>query len=388
LNYSLKAFSDTLDENPELHKTNYLLTLTHSIGNYRLVLKQGEPFTPVILRVHADPIALIGNILEQNPRACTKIQDMIELGVLMVKAGLTVRGSEESSTFADLEEQQIRIAKERVTSMCIDAALVEDDFETAYSYVMNRLIPIARPAQARAHSIEFRSPALTQEGSNPGAVFAVLPPATIDAWSWRAALQAGKYRRTEYTARPTHIGNASGNLELRHLQQRMDCLSVALRLAPPSTLQEILNVFRRLEEELGTKTQEEAEQEAAWDEQGDETAMPGGFGVQPSAKPSRAAATTSRGAEEAPMSIFDLTRASAARAQQSLHSITALGSREHRTTYDTNVGGTEGEPHEHGAEQDRVRKRDQLKNAAVGTVASGIGWLIGAPPVVSRQDDL
>ena len=85
----------------------------------------------------------------------------------------------------------------------------------------------------------------------------------LDDWSWRAALQAGRYRRTSQTVKPTHLGNASGNPEIRHLEQRMECLTHAFRLAPKSTLQEIVNVFRRCEEELESLSKQEAEQEAA-----------------------------------------------------------------------------------------------------------------------------
>ena len=114
--------------------------------------------------------------------------------------------------------------------MCIDAALAEDDFETAYSYIITRLVNIAGPAQERS-----------TEHERKGGLFAELPPKEIDDWSWRAALQAGKYRRTSQTVKPTHLGNANGNPDIRHLEQRMDCLSHAVRLAPKSTLQEILN---------------------------------------------------------------------------------------------------------------------------------------------------
>ena len=48
----------------------------------------------------------------------------------------------------------------------------------------------------------------------------------------------------------------------------MDCLSLALRCAPSSALQEILNAYRRCEEELEMKVREEEEEEDAWDEQG------------------------------------------------------------------------------------------------------------------------
>lgn len=137
-------------------------------------------------------------------------------------------------TISQMTKEQIReqelIAEKRVISMCIAAALGEDDFETAYSYIMTRLANIAGRAQERAPDFE-----------RTGGLFAELPPKDLDDWSWRAALEAGKYRRTSQTLRPTHLGNASGNPEIRHLEQRMECLSLAVRLAPKAVLHEILN---------------------------------------------------------------------------------------------------------------------------------------------------
>jgi protein transport protein SEC39 len=324
----------------------------------------------VVLRVHVDPISLIGKILDQNPKSYTKINDFIHIGEQMVLSGLTVRDVEGHAIMEpDQEQEQISIAKKRITSMCIDSALTEDDFETAYSYVMNRLPPIASEAQARTSLLE----------RSDSGILAHPPPRILDDWSWRAALQAGKYRTTTNTTRPTHLGNASGNLEIRHLEQRKDCLSQALRIAPPSTLHEILNVFRRCEEELDTKIKEEAEQEAAWDEQGDQAIMPGGFDVEPPKKQFRGLATTSGGVDEAPMSLFDLTRASAAKAQNSLSALTTLTGGASRGAKVKNLTGTDQTAHEHGVGPATVRKRDQLRNAAVGTLASGIGWLINAP---------
>ena len=288
----------------------------------------------------------------------------------MVLAGLTVRDVEGHAPIeTDLEREHISIAKKRITSMCIDSALTEDDFETAYSYVMSRLPPVASEAQAR-------TPLLQRSDSG---ILAHPPPRMLDDWSWRAALQAGKYRSNKNTTRPTHLGNASGNLGIRHLEQRKDCLSQALRIAPPSTLHEILNAFRRCEEELETKMKEEAEKEAAWDEQGDQATMPGGFGVEPPKKQSRKRAGASGDADEAPRSLFDLTRASAAKAQNSLSALTMLtGSAEGGTKAKARTD-TEQVARELGVEQATVRKRDQLRNAAVGTLATGIGWLINAP---------
>ncbi|KAF3022903.1 hypothetical protein E8E14_000720 [Neopestalotiopsis sp. 37M] len=336
-------FPKTLPPNgASARKIEALLKATHGLSTYRLALKQGEPFTPVVLRVHSDPVSIIGKVLEQNPKSYTKLQAFLEIGANMVEAGLlTPKASERLSTpVEDIPTQQSMVER-RVISMCIDAALTEDDFETAYSYVVNRL-------------------------ATSGTA-----PATTDEYSWKAALQAGKYRRTARTVRPTHIGTSSGNLDIRHLEQRIECLSTALRIAPPDTLQEILNVFRRCEEELDAAVKAEEQQESAWDDQGDVQAMPGAFSSTVPAGVVRHNTTRStRQQEEAPMSLFDLSRATMARAQRNLPALSSLQRSEQH--------GAEHAPEED--DSNRVRKRDQLREAAVGTLASGVGWLIGAQP--------
>ncbi|KAF4635035.1 hypothetical protein G7Y89_g3069 [Cudoniella acicularis] len=380
----LQAFPNSLSDSLACNQLENLISVTHLLGEYRLVFKQGEPFKPVTLRVHGDPISIIGKVLEQNPKTYTKINNLLDIGRLMVKAGLTVRDIGGHTKFSTPEHltEQIPIAEKRIVSMCVDAALAEDDFETAYSYVITRLKNIAGPSHARSPDIER-----TQSG-----LIAEVPPKVIDDWSWRAALQAGKYRRTKFTVKPTHLGNASGNLEIRHLEQRMECLSQALRLAPKATLQEILNVYRRCEEELETQVRLEAEQEAAWDAQGDDQAMPGGFGAA-SSKQNATESSTSRAAEEAPLSLFDLSRASMARAQSGFSALSMLRSNtsdSKRPVSGSSFGGSDGSKDgasESGTPKPSMRKRDQLKNAAVGGLASGIGWLINAPAVNTNQEE-
>jgi len=376
----LQTFPGTLKGSAEYEEMEYLVRVTHEVGKYRLVFKQGEPFRPVNLRVHSDPISIIGKILDQNPKSYTQIGDFLDMGRNMVLAGLT-KEKVESGQPALSQAEQKAIAEKRIVSMCIDAALAEDDFETAYSYVVTRLKDIGGPAHARSPDLERRKSGL----------FAEAPPKVLDDWSWRASLQAGKYERTSNTVKPTHLGNTSGNVEIRHLEQRMDCLSQALRLAPKATLQEILNVYRRCEEKLEQFVKEEAKIEAAWDEQGDENLMPGGFAGTP--MKNNATTSTSRAVEEAPMSLFDLSRASMARAQSGFSALSMVrGSNSTRQE--------KPRPESRGsAELSRVstpdsaslkapmRKRDQLKNVAVGGLASGVGWLLGAPPVNHSEDE-
>jgi hypothetical protein len=234
------VFAKTLDGSVDANQLEILNDVTHKIGEYRLVFKQGEPFKPVTLRVHSDPISIIAKLLDQNPKSYTKIDEFIDMGEDIVKAGLTVRSTGGQSILISGQlNDQLMIARKRVVSMCIDQALTEDDFETAYSYVVTRLENIAGPAQIQA----------LKERAGPG-LWAEPPPQSLDDWSWRAALQAGKYRRTHQTVKPTHLGSTSGNLDIRHLEQRMECLALALRISPKATLHEILNVYRRCKSPL------------------------------------------------------------------------------------------------------------------------------------------
>ncbi|GAW16785.1 hypothetical protein ANO14919_062230 [Xylariales sp. No.14919] len=341
----------TLPEaHPESRRIEALLRATHALSEYRLVLKKGEPFTPVVLRVHADPISIIEKVLEQNPKGYTNIQDLLDIGSNMVEAGLLASDKLGKSKMSPrLPSDHHTATRRRITAMCVDAALTADDFETAYSYVVNRVALDADPR-------------------------------TTDEYSWKAALQAGKYRRTARTVKPTHIGTASGNLDIRHLEQRIECLSVAVRIAPPATLQEILNGFRKCEEELNAAIKAEEAQESAWDDQGDIQAMPGAFSSTVPAGVARNATRTSRHVDEAPMSLFDLSRASMARAQHNFSALSSL-----QRSGQSRAGDAEGSLDEVSG-QPRARKRDQLREAAVGTLASGVGWLIGAQPVDRGQE--
>lgn len=372
------SYSEILDGSEGLEEGMHLVRVTHNVGKYRLVFKQGEPFKPVTLRVHTDPISIIGKILEQNPKSYAKIGEFLEMGNDMVMAGL--KGVKTNMGNIPQAEQKA-IAEKRVVSMCIDAALAEDDFETAYSYVVTRLKDIAGRAHARCPELE----------RNNLGLFAEPPPKVLDDWSWRAALQAGKYERTSNSIKPTHLGNTNGDLEIRHLEQRMDCLSQALRLAPKATLQDIINVYRRCEEKLEVLVKKEAEEEANFEARAEGQYMPGGFAETPQRK--NVTTSTSRAVEEAPMSLFDLSRASMAKAQGGLATLSMLrgsNSTSHAAARpDSSVSGDFSRvstPDSAGL-KNPMRKRDQLKNVAVGGLASGVGWLLGAPPVTHNEDE-
>ncbi|KAI9155291.1 Protein transport protein sec39 [Paramyrothecium foliicola] len=350
----LHAFPKTIGKtNPTTRRIEALLKATHALSEYRLVLKQGEPFSPVVLRVHSDPISVIEKVLEQNPKAYTRLQEFLEMGINMILGGLINRSKSHSlERGADEQDEAIRTVEKRIVAMCIEAALREDDFETAYSYVVSRLGGSGHPDAA-------------------------------DEWSFGAALKAGQYIRTERSQLPTHLGTASGNPEIRHLEQRIECLATALRVAPPSQLLEILKSFRRCEEQLDSAIQEEAAKESAWDAAADVGEVPGAFDAPGPRKlyPPRnvTASTAARQTEEAPMSLFDLSRATAKAAQKNLTALSSL-----QGMGQSLLNSQQPQIDAPGPAPDRLRKRDQLRDAATERLVSGVGWLIGAN--VNRGD--
>ncbi|CAM1510282.1 Fc.00g006170.m01.CDS01 [Cosmosporella sp. VM-42] len=352
----IHAFPRTMDKSlPTTKRIEALLRATHALSEYRLVLKQGEPFSPVVLRVHSDPISIIEKVVEQNHKAYTRLQEFLETGTNMVKAGLMVHNeiNKRVSTLTD-QFHDMSMIKKRIVAMCIQAALKEDDFETAYPYVVSRL---GEPSSS--------------------------DPSSGDEWSWKAALNAGKYVRTARSQKPTHLGTASGNPKIRHLEQRIECLATALRIAPPSQLQEVLKTFRRCEEQLDSAIREEAAKEDAWDAVGDLRELPGAFDshdperVYPPRNPTASAAA--RQAEEAPMSLFDLSRATARVATRNFNALSSLRGMAQGVTQGMSQSMTESQSSDPDSQdQQRLRKRDQLREAATGTLVSGVGWLIGA----------
>ena len=303
---------------------------------------------------------LIGKILEQNSRSYTKLDDLVDIGQDLVAAGLSATSTDSGLTEITEEvPQQSLLAKRRVTSMAIEAALREDDFDTAYSYTINRLPQIVTPFSAE------------NSGSN-------------DDICWRAAYKAGCYQPS----------TTSGSSILRRLEQRMEVLSQALLSAPPSALTDILGVWRHCEDELNVVLTQEAEAEEIWDDRGDRR-IPGGFSgdshpvAQKPRESSRAAMN-----EEAPMGLFDVARGAAATLSRTAFPLRSarnsagggfLQTAHERSTDKMSAGGSDGGG---GADAEgRVRKRDMVSNMVTGGLASGIGWVLGAPPVRESEDE-
>ena len=353
---TLKAFRPHFPNNSAIHELEYLIAATHSLSFYHLTLQYGVPFQPVSIRVHQDPLSLLEKVLEQNAKAYTKLDDLLSIARNLVAAGLrTPSKSPLQSANSQTLESKMFDAEHKTTYLAISSALSSDDFDTAYSYILTRL-----------------SPSMTRNSSD-----------LVDDTSWRAAYAAGRHR----PASSLH----SLSSQIANLSKRMELLSLALTLAPtPEPLSEILGIWRRCEEEMNSLRSQEAEQEQAWDDRGDET-VPGGFVPEgrdvdmADTRRERDKRASSRKAggydDEAPVGLFDVARGAARAIGKSAFPL--RGGQRPLNIQDHGVGPENAA--ETGTDDHRVRKRDVVSNMVTGGLKSGLGWVLGAPPVEADE---
>ena len=367
----LQTFGPHFQPSSPLNKIEHLLAATHALSFYQLTLQHGVPFQPVSIRVHHDPISLIGRVLEQNSKAYTKLDDLLSIGRGIVAAGLPVSSTEgeEPSTPTSEESMQTKMLKSdhRITYDAVISALSSNDFETAYSYILTRLS--SSPQQSSSS-------------------------ATVDDTSWRAAYAAG---------RQPLPASASPAEQLTTLSKKMELLSLALSLVPdPTPLPAMLSTWQSCEDELNALRAREAAEERAWDDRGDKiSSVPGSFGMEDRdadiaetqrERERRKVGSGGRfGGDKAPMGLFDVARGAARAIGKSAFPLRGAagaqgvrvserpashGNLPHSTDeYGTGAGGSgdEGQPN-------RVRKRDMVSNMVTGGLVSGIGWVLGAQP--------
>lgn len=372
----LTAFRPFFATSTLFRQCDALVTATHALSFYTLTLEKGIPTKPISIRQTDDPLSPLSIVLSQNPHSYTKLDDLINVGrnlVIAIPSTSSTDLSDLSTITADADtDEPTRLAttSRRVTGMAIEAALAEDDFETAYSYVVNRL----------------SSSSFSQTSQTTDTI-----PTLSDETAWRAAFHAGRH--------PTsHSASNSSTSQIRRLEQRMDLLAQALTLSPPSHLPETLAAWRRCEEEMLTLLAAEADAEREADDAadpglphraggrgGENSALPGAFGdesLQPgfSAQPKRR--EVGRGAtEEAPMGLFEVARGAARAFGRSVGDVQPRGAPPRG-----DVGEVAGEGE--GAEDDgRVRKRDMVASAVTGGFARGVGWVLGANPGAGGEQE-
>ena len=365
------AFAPHFSKSSRFQRVQALIAATHAMSFYSLILQHGVPFQPVSIRVSSDPFSLIQKLLSQNLGSYTKLDDLISIGQnLIVSMPSTIMDDtkDDGPLDADTLEKKKATAERQVIGMAIDAALEEGDFETAYSYIVNRLTPSATPSPAAS--------TLSQRFAFDPTVSEKQADDTEDV-AWRAALRAGRYSPSQSSS-ATWSHATAARPELRRLEQRMELLSQALLLAPPNHLEEVLNVWQQCETEMIELLAQETEAEERFNDAADRK-LPGAFdmGSIPTVQPRR---EVGRGAVgESPMGLFDVARGAAAAFSKSafpLRAGTQASARpESRDAVRASMDLSDSDSM-HGHEE-RVRRRDMLANTASGALQSGLGWVLG-----------
>lgn len=356
---SISTFQDYFPDSKAVRQVLALLSATHAMSYYSLTLQHGVPFQPVNIRAHKDPLSLIEKILAQNIHSYTKLDDLLEIGKKLELAGLNGTSQHRGDININPEKDatsRLANVERRITAMAIKAAMVENDFDTAYSYVVNRL---SLPPKSSMLSISQH---------------ATEPRLNDDDISWRAAYKAGCYTSA----------NSGGSSALRRLEQRMELLSHALLLAPVSALSEVLVGWRECEEDLASLSAREMEEEEKWDDRGDRR-LPGGYSFEPRpAVQSRRGPILGAESEELPMGLFDVAKGAASALKKNAFPLRSPRDAEADTSsrsLQEKSGATSGvvENGDMGGvnSEGRVRKRDMVSNMVTGGLASGIGWVIG-----------
>jgi hypothetical protein len=371
----IAAFIPHFPRSSRLQRMQALLSATHAMSFYSLILEHGVPFQPVNIRVSSNPLSLVRKLLSQNSGSYTKLDDLISIGQNLVisKPSTILEDEDDTPLDASAMERRKAAAERRVIGMAIDAALAEDDFETAYSYVVNRLTPSTPTVTPSAYSQLFSF----------GLPDSDEPEDDAEDVAWRAALRAGRYSSPTVT---NTWSQSTARPDLRRLEQRMELLSQALMLAPPSHLEEVLSVWQQCEAETTALLADETAAEERFNDAADRK-LPGTFvnetiAIQPRREVGRGAA------EEAPLGLFDVARGAAAAFSKSAFPLRSSALAASSTTSkDANMNSSRASmdfSDSGSMNEDRVRKRDMVASAATGALAtgtgalaSGLGWMLG-----------
>ncbi|KAF1843152.1 Sec39-domain-containing protein [Cucurbitaria berberidis CBS 394.84] len=386
------AFTPHFPSSARFQRTKALLAATHAMSFYSLILQHGVPFQPVNIRVSSNPLSLIVKLLSQNRGSYTKLDDLISIGQNLVVAMPSTIMDENSAIMpldAATVERKKAAAERRVIGMAIEAALEEDDFETAYSYVVNRATP---PTPSPTPS---STPSLSSQRFSFGSLDSDNQDDDAEDVAWRAALRAGRYSSSLSTSNSWSQAGTP-RPDLRRLEQRMELLSQALLLAPPNHLEEVLSVWQQCEAEMTDLLAHETAVEMRFNDAADRK-LPGAFDLDTlTVQPQRR--EVGRGAvEEAPMGLFDVARGAAAAFSKTafpLHGSAQAATKTEqgsmrsssRVSLDFSDSGSMS------GHDERVRKRDMVASAATGALASGsgalasgLGWMLGAKPVAEPE---
>lgn len=239
----------SLDNNLLKLKAQSLLSATHELSMYSLYLttderksKENMPLTPKQIRSYPDSMDLIKRLLELNPKAYKDLDKIVDIAQNLIFGTLVISDEETKSKMKDGEftnsyEQFEHTYGHKISicvrKLCIEAALVELDFNSAYSLAIPYLVDDAK--QQKAGSIADDSTiGMTDTFSESTNAFKLKD--NIDTWA--SLFQIGKFVSPMWE--PTQV-------PLTILERQLYSLSCALEICPEDHLTAVLSTWRRIE---------------------------------------------------------------------------------------------------------------------------------------------
>ena len=290
------------------------------------------------IRISPDPVSLIGRVLDQNASLYLQPDKLVPLA----KDLYFGTGATKSRSVIDERNEEEEVER-RVLGMCIETALAEDDFDTAYSLTKSRL----RTPEGNSK--------LQRDGSGD----------QNDDSAWKACLQAGRYC--------SHLPSRRGDGALKRLEMQMELLAEALRSCPAVACNQVLSEWMRKEQEVASLLLKDAEEDETH-----ATAALRGLSNISSQQPRGSRSPqegkmhgTALGESEASMGLF----AVAAGAAKALTSSVRPSTPSNPPFQPPNMGGSPPQ---------RQRKRDIVGGMVTSGLASGLGWVLGAQPTTGN----
>ncbi|KAF8430002.1 Sec39 domain-containing protein [Tirmania nivea] len=354
---ALQVLYPAYSKSPALTRAFRLLNATHALSFYSLTLTPGVPLLPVQVRINPDPLSLLGRLLDQNPALYLQQDKLVPL------AKDLYFGTAPTKPRSIVEEQHEEGEVERrVLGMCIETAIAEDDFDTAYSLTKSRL------KTPEGNSISQKDGDGDQH----------------DESAWKACFQAGRYRSHQPPRREDDA--------LKRLEMQMELLAEALRSCPAVACNQVLSEWMRKEDEMASlllKEAEEDEAHAAAALRGSSVkpsmigVLPGGWNSSTSlqyGRQEKRMTGTMVGESEAPMGLFAVAAGAAKALSSSVRPLGVPRSNASAKEQGRPMVGTPSPPPSPasmgGSPPQRQRKRDILTSG----LASGLGWVLGAQP--------
>ncbi|ODQ63695.1 secretory pathway Sec39 [Nadsonia fulvescens var. elongata DSM 6958] len=181
-----------------------LLDAAHALCFYSLTLKQGVPFKPIDLKLHADPLEIIQKTLSLNAGSYKRPEEFIRI------AEDIIYGTNNETTI--LLNSTTVSTEIRVKAICIQEALINNDFDVAYEYCMEYLVGNNQEWKRSTHYQEI---------------------------AWTTCFLIGKYCSADWDVCPINIA-----------QKQMKILSVALKICPKESFDQVLKAWRQKELEM------------------------------------------------------------------------------------------------------------------------------------------